>query len=194
MVVFRGETVVENAVFLLDVAGRSWIKLSSSGPWPQNLYELTALAYDSKRERLVLHGGGKDRDELWEFEIDKGVWRKLNPAGSAPVCQREAVYIPGEDVFFTLGYPVDKPEKLGVYVYGMDENKWYRVEIEPPPGKDSRVLVSQNRAITYDPIHKVILMVLGERSGGDAGQAQVYALRLNVDRSGSLESGGPLGR
>jgi len=177
-VIFQGEKVVENAVFLLDVAGRAWKKLSTSGPWPQNLYEMTALVYDAQRERLLLHGGGEKRDELWEFRIGSGVWKRLNPQGSSPVCQREGVYIPEQDVFFTMGSPDSDPERIGVYVYGASENAWEFVDVDPPPGKDGRVLVSQNRALTYDPMNRLVLMVLGERSDGDEGHTQVYAMRF----------------
>ena len=63
MVTFRGERVVENSLYLLEVARKRWVKLTKDGPWPQNLYEMTALVYDSKRDQIILHGGGPDRDE-----------------------------------------------------------------------------------------------------------------------------------
>lgn len=182
-VIFQGEKVVENAVYLLDVAGREWEKLSTSGPWPQNLYELTALVYDDKRERLLLHGGGEKRDELWEFSIGSRSWRKLSPSGPAPVCGREAVYLSAEDLFFTLGSPAGDSDRVGVYVYIPVKNSWRFVDIDPPAGRDGRVLVSQNRALTYDPEHNVVLMVLGERRAGDISEAQVYALRFNLGSS-----------
>ena len=182
-VIFQGKKVVENAVFLLDVEGREWKKLSTSGPWPQNLYELTALVYDSRRNRLLLHGGGAQRDELWEFRIGSGLWKKLEPAGSSPVCRREAVYLPKQDLFFTLGSPAANSEQVGIHVYSAAENTWRFLDIGPPQGKDLEVLLSQNRAVTYDPSRDLILMVLGERNADDAGQAQVYALRIRANGS-----------
>ena len=182
---FKGEKVIENAVFLLDVEGRSWKKLSTSGPWPQNLYELTSLVYDSKMDQLILHGGGVERNELWTFNLSSGRWGKIDPVvkvpkgGEPPVCRREGVYIPGEDVFFTCGSPPGKLEEAGIYIFRVSENAWYRVGIAPPPRKKMRDIVGQNRAITYDPKHNVVLMVLGERSSGDLDNAEIYALRYN---------------
>jgi hypothetical protein len=182
LAVFEGKKVKENAVFLLDVAARRWNKLSGAGPWPQNLYELTALVYDSRRNQLLLHGGGPDRTELWSFSLGSGRWTKLNPqvagGGMPPACDREAVYIPGEDAMLTAGTPPDGSAGPGMYAYRPAENTWTRLEIAPPEGLESSSLVMQNRAFTYDPIHNVVLMVLGERSG-DLGRAVVYGLRYN---------------
>ncbi|MFC1563194.1 hypothetical protein ACFL4Z_04010, partial [candidate division KSB1 bacterium] len=133
---------------------------------------------------LILHGGGEERDELWIFKIDAGKWLKMNPSvfspkgENPPVCRREGVYIPGEDVFFTCGYSAEKRNEPGVYVYRVSENAWHRVNISPPPGEDMRSIVGQNRAITYDPKHNLVLMVLGERRG-NVGKAVAYALRYN---------------
>ena len=181
VVVYQGRKVVENAVFLLDVESRAWRKLSGEGPWPQNLYEMTALVYDSRREQLILHGGGPRRDELWTFGLDVGRWRKLDPSLEAleikepPVCRREAVYIPSEDVFLTGSYPHRQSSAAGMYAYRVGENAWHRIAIPPPEGRDPRSIIGQNRALTYDPARNLVLMVLGER--GDAGKAVVYALR-----------------
>jgi hypothetical protein len=175
----------ENAVYLLNVADKKWNKLSKGEPWPQNLYEMTALVYDSRRKQLILHGGGEKRTELWVFNLKRGLWRKLKvdaarlPDGAAPVCRREAAYIPSQDVFFTCAYPSGNYENAGVYVYRVGQNRWYRVEIPLPEGISQRTLAGQNRAFTYDPKHNLILMVLGERSGSDVGKVRVYALRYN---------------
>jgi len=181
---FNGEMVKENAVFLLDGAKRSWKKLTRTGPWPQNLYELTALAYDTRRNRVILHGGGPERTELWIFNPSTGLWRNMNPAviasggGGPPVCRREGFYIASEDVFFTCGYAPGAGDDPGVYVYRVGENAWYRVEIPPPEGLEPWSVVQQNRSITFDPGRNLVLMVLGERSG-DFVDAVVYGLRYN---------------
>ncbi|MBN2288915.1 MAG: hypothetical protein JXQ83_06240, partial [Candidatus Glassbacteria bacterium] len=183
-VLFNGEKVKENAVFLLDAAKRSWSKLTYTGPWPQNLYELTALAYDTRRDRVILHGAGPERDELWIFDPQIGRWRKMDPAvrpqgaGGPPVCRREGVYLPAEDVFFTCGYAAGSQDNPGVYVYQVASNAWYRVEIPPPEGLEAWSVAQQNRALTYDPSHGLVLMVLGRQSG-DLADAVVYGLRYD---------------
>ena len=87
----------DKAIFLLDVAHKRWQKLSEGQPSPQNLYEMSSLAYDSKRDQVILHGAGQRRDELWTFDIHSHRWKNmqpavLNPQGAMPpVCAREAV-------------------------------------------------------------------------------------------------------
>jgi len=175
----------ENSVYLLDVAQERWLKLSKGEPWPQNLYEMTALVYDSRRKQLILHGGGEERTELWAFHLRRGLWRKLKaakknlPEGKAPVCRREAVYVPSQDAFFTCSYPPGKSEQAGVFVYRVGQNAWHRVDIPLPEDVSQRAIAGQNRALTYDSKNNLILMVLGSRSGSDVGSVAVYALRYN---------------
>lgn len=185
IVTFNGKQVVENAVYLLDVAGRTWKKLSTTGPWPQNLTENTNLVYDSKRDHLILHGGGARGNEIWIFEIDTGRWIKKNPVmalsrrRNSPVCRREGVYIPPEDTYFTLGYEPDKRDDPGVYVYRVSENAWYRVNIPPPVGRYMKNIVRPNLSITYDSIYNLVMMLIGEIPYSNLCSTQVYALRYN---------------
>ncbi len=187
-VTFEGQKMIDNSVYLLDTAGRSWKKLTTGGPWPQNLYEMTALAYDSRRNQLILHGGGPERDELWRFKFSTGRWTKVNPRFAQglekkpPVCRREGMYIPGEDVFFTCGYPAGASDDPGVWVYRPGENRWYRVNIPPPEGMQAWSVTQQNRSMAYDPKHNLVLMVLGQRAG-DLVEAVVYALRYDHSRA-----------
>jgi hypothetical protein len=166
-----------NSVYLLDVAARQWKKLPNPGPSPDNLYELTELVYDSKRDQLLLHGGGVNRDELWSYSLAAKRWAKLEPQGATPpVCGREAVYLPKADVLLTAGSPAAGPESPALYAYHVGQNRWEKLTFPPPAGRRAADLVSQNRAWTYDPVRALVLMVLGTRRG-DVGSAQVYALR-----------------
>lgn len=174
-VMWDGQSVKENAVYRLDSAAARWEKLSGDrGPWPQNLYEMTALVYDSRRDQLILHGGGRQREEIWTFS-QKGGWRRMDPRGRAPVCRREAVYIPEADVVFTSGTPAGE-EKPAFYAYRVEENSWVELSLEPPEGR-REALLGQNRGLVYDPLHRLVLLVLGERGG--AGRAVIYALRYD---------------
>ncbi len=159
---------VDNAICLFR--GTAWERLDKGQPSPQNLYEMTSLAFDSKRQQVILHGGGKRRDELWTFSPRTGGWKNMNPSapeGSAPPeCMREAVYIPSEDVFLTLG--------AELWAYRVSENHWEKVDVEAPPGH-----AGQNRAMVYDPKGRMVLLVLG--ANGDAGTASVYGLRLSLN-------------
>jgi hypothetical protein len=173
----------ENSVYLLDVAGRRWNKLGGPGPRPRNLYEMTALVYDSKRDQLILHGGGPQRDELWRFSLAGTAWEKIEPqfaepAGKPPACRREAVYIPDQDVLLTAGQPAGTREPASIWAYHVGDNRWHNTGIVPPHGKRPADVGGQNRAWTYDPRHKLVLMVLGDRAG-DRARAQVFALRYD---------------
>ncbi len=163
-----------NSVYVLNVAGRHWKQLPNPGPWPENLYELTALVYDSKRDQLLLHGAGPHRDEMWRYSLAAQRWEKLEPGGApAPRCQREAVYLPESDVMLTASAG-------SLYAYHVGRNQWEKLEIPPPPGRRATDLNSQNRAWAFDPAHNLVLMVLGV-SRGDLGSTQVYALRYRGD-------------
>jgi N-acetylneuraminic acid mutarotase len=156
------------AVYMYSVASRSWKRLDDpAGDSPQNLYEMTSLAYDSRRDRLILHGGGASRDELWTFDMRSRQWQNMRPrtSGAAPACSREAVYLPKEDIFLTYGN--------GVRTWSVSENAWHVVQI--PFDVEPASAVGQNRALVYDPKRDVVFLVLG--AGGDDGLAQVYALR-----------------
>ena len=124
---------------------------------------MTSLAWDSRRGRLILHGAGARRDELWTFDPKSGRWENRRPAGGPPRCMREAVYIPGQDLFLTFG--------PGTWTYSPAGNVWRKLDIPDPAQR-----TGQNRAMVYDPKRDAVLLVLG--TGGDAGRASVYALRL----------------
>jgi hypothetical protein len=157
----------DNAIFLLR--GERWERLSRRQPSPQNLYEMTSLAYDSKRDVVYLHGGGARRDELWSFAMKSRWWKNLKPRGAAPPsCGRESVYIPGEDVLLIYG------ERGVTWTYTPAGNAWRRIAVAV--GDDLPARAGQNRAMVYDPRRDLVFLVLGAR-GGDVGEASVYAMR-----------------
>ncbi len=169
------QTPEDKAVYQFEAGNRNWKRLSHGQVSPQNLYEQTSLAYDSKRDQILLHGGGKNRDELWIFEMATRIWKKMQPRilteqyAPPPVSTRESVYIPGEDIFLTLGNDSD------IWAYSVDENTWHREKIPWDAGSSAVLGANQNRAMVYDPKHRVVLLVLG--GNGDDGRASVYALK-----------------
>lgn len=166
----------DKAAWLFEAAQKRWVRLSDGPPSPQNLYEMTALAYDPKRDRLLLHGAGRGRDELWELGFAARRWKNLEPAGDAPPsCLREAVYLPSEDVMLTYGPAPEARNTPALWAYVPAENRWRRVEIAPMTGIEAGARAGQNRALVYDPKRDLVLLVLG--TGGDQGKASVFALR-----------------
>jgi hypothetical protein len=156
----------DNAIFLLH--GAQWERLSTHGSAPQNLYEMTSLAWDSKRKQVILHGAGARRDELWTFDPATKQWTNRKPTVEGgedpPACTREAVYIPAQDTFLIYG--------AGTWGYNPARNMWRRTAIAEPAER-----AGQNRAMVYDAKRDVVLLVLG--ASGNEGRASVYALRYS---------------
>jgi hypothetical protein len=175
----------DNAVYRYSVAQKNWKRLGEAQSSPQNLYEMTSLAYDSQRDRLFLHGAGKARDELWAFDLKTNRWSYLKPtvaaAAAPPGCNREAVYLPGQDVLLTFGPAPEQRAVPALWAYKPGENMWHRIELAPPPGIEPRTAAGQNRALVYDPKRDLVLLVLG--TGGDQGQALVHALRYRHEEA-----------
>jgi hypothetical protein len=171
----------DNAVFRFSAATRQWERLGTPQPSPQNLYETTSLVHDRKRDRLLLHGAGKNRKELWAFDLKTHQWTDLKPAvstpagGAPPTCNREAVYLPAQDVMLTFGPAPGKRGGPALWAYLPVENAWHEVAMAPPPDIEPRTAAGQNRALVYDAKRDLVLLVLG--TSGDRGRASVYALR-----------------
>jgi hypothetical protein len=178
----------EKSVFAFDAAKKTWKRLGDAKqPSPQNLYELTSLAYDSQRDQVLLHGAGGQRDELWAFDLKTNQWKDLKPkvaapaGASPPVCNRESAYIPGQDVMLTYGPGPEKRSIPALWAYRPGENTWHRVELAAPPGINAALATGQNRALVYDPKRDLVLLVLG--TGGDQGKTAVFALRYRHDQA-----------
>jgi hypothetical protein len=169
----------DRSVYRFDAAARAWTRLGGPQPAPQNLYEPTSLAYDSKRDQLILHGGGARRDELWTFDLKTGRWRKIDPAitggGAPPVAARESVYIPGDDTLLISRAAPAGSSEPEMWAYRPGENAWHRQPIPAREGIEPARWSGQNRAMVYDPKRGLVLLVLG--TGGAAGRAFVWALR-----------------
>jgi hypothetical protein len=177
----------DNAVFQFDAAGKQWKRLGERQPSPQNLYEQTSLALDTRRDQLLLHGAGKNRDELWAFDLKTNRWRKLEPkvasptgGGTPPAGNREAVYLPAQDIFLTYGPGPSRRAEPALWSYGVAENAWHQIAVEPPPGTEPRVAAGQNRALVYDAARDLVLLVVG---ANDRGEARVYAMRYRQNQA-----------
>jgi hypothetical protein len=176
----RSQPPRDTAIYLFDTSQSRWTRLDAPQPSPQNLYEMTSLAYDSKRDRVILHGGGESRDELWAFELTTRRWRNLRPkvldapGAAPPVCAREAAYLPNRDVLLAFARVKSNPQRLALYVYRASDNSWTQSNI-PMPRRVGLGEDNENRAMVYDAKHNLVLLVLGE--GGDTGKAAVYGMR-----------------
>jgi hypothetical protein len=147
---------------------------------------MTSLAHDSKRDRLLLHGAGAKQDELWAFDLKTNRWQNLKPRVAAPrdavppTCNREAVYLPDQDVLLTFGPAPGKESGPALWAYAGKDNAWRRIAIDAPPGIDPRIARGQNRALLYDTNRDLVLVVLG---ANDRSQSLVFALRYRHDQA-----------
>jgi hypothetical protein len=166
---------LDNMVYLLDVAGKRWMRLGPKQNSPQNLYEMTSLAYDSKRDRLMLLGGGASRNELWAFDAPAKKWIHLEPAGGRPQTSREAVYLPAQDVMLICAPDRQDRGALAIWEYSPARNTWRRAPVSFAGGAP-RGAAGQNRAMVYDAKQDLVLLVLGANEAG----AAVYGMRYSA--------------
>jgi hypothetical protein len=175
----------DTAVYLFRWLSKRWTRLGKPQPSPQNLWEMTSLVYDSTRDRVILHGGGKKRNELWTFDLRTHRWEKLKSTveGGAepPECSREAVYLPHEDVVLIFGPAPQDRSQFQLWAYKVSESTWHQIDIPAPAAADSAWEFSQNRAMVYDPNRDLVFLVLG--TGGDRGKAFVFALKYRHDQA-----------
>jgi hypothetical protein len=182
-----GDPEEDKALYLFDAAKKAWKRLGEKQLAPQNLYEMTSLAHDTRRDQILLHGGGTKRDELWAFDLKTNRWTNRQPkvaapeGGSPPPCNREAVYLPAQDVMLLYGPSGEKGNQPGLWVYKPADNTWTRMVLDPPPGVEPRLAAGKNRALVYDAKRDLVLLVLG--GGGDKSKAMVYAMKYRHDQA-----------
>jgi galactose oxidase-like protein len=167
----------DTALFFLNAKDGGWQRLSEKETSPQNLYERTSLAYDSNRDRVLLHGGGPNRDELWSFELKAKHWKNLAPTVLAPrrakppASGREAVFLAKQDLLLIYAASSKEPRVWTLWAYRPTQNVWEELEF---PGKDIPRRMGWNDALIYDARRDLILLV----AGPSEGKASVYALRF----------------
>jgi hypothetical protein len=167
----------DTALSLFDAKAGRWQRLGEKQPSPQNLYERTSLAYDSNRDRVLLHGGGANRDELWSFELKENRWKNLTPTvmkpqgGKLPASGREAVFLAKRDLLLIYAASSKEPRVWRLWAYRPSQNVWEELELS---GKDIPRRMGWNDALVYDASRDLILLVAGPTEG----KASVYALRF----------------
>jgi len=176
---FSAQVPEDTALSLFDAKAGLWQRLGEKQTAPQNLYERTSLAYDSNRDRVLLHGGGENREELWSFELKEKRWKNLTPTvitprgAKPPTSGREAVFLAKQDLLLTYAASSKEPQTWTLWAYRPAQNVWEELEIS---GRDVPRRMGWNDALIYDARKDLILLVAGE--GGDTGKASVYALRF----------------
>ena len=73
-----------------DSAKKAWQRLGERQPSPQNLYEQTSLALDTKRDQLLLHGGGDETGRALDLRPEDPALDESPAQGGGPRRRRPA--------------------------------------------------------------------------------------------------------
>ncbi|MBI2806190.1 MAG: hypothetical protein HYX68_14510 [Planctomycetes bacterium] len=166
------------ALWRLDAASKAWKPLPLKGDLPATGADHHGMAYDSKRDRLLLFSDlGKNRGDVLQYDFKSGTTRWLNAGGKdkAMAQARETAYIPEADAVL-IGAHVKGSAAWPLYDCGT--NSWRAVELKgaDPVGKKS---FNNSMGLVYDP-HRRLVWAVGQYS-------QVHVLKLDARSAKALE-------
>lgn len=146
----------------LDSESRAWKPLPLIGELPAKTADQHGMAYDSKRDRLLLFsdaGPKKGNVAAYDFKTGEAKW--LDPAGmdKALVHCRETVYLPDADLVLIGGRVKDAAGAWRWLVYDCASNAWGSVELpgDDPVGKAGAF--NNSMGLMYDPARKFVWAV-----------------------------------
>jgi hypothetical protein len=150
---------------------RRWQPLPLKGEMPQTSADHHGMAYDSRRERLLLFSDlGPHKGDVLAYDFKTGTTRWLNAAGKdrALAPARETVYLPDEDAVLIGAH---KPGSALWLMYHCAANAWVGVELKgaDPIGKKA---FNNSMGLMYDP-HRRLIWAVGQYS-------HVHVLRLDA--------------
>ena len=146
--------------------GQSWTVLDSLGPPVRNL---GGVAYDQRRDRLVLYGGSYSADlvydETWEWSPGTG-WARRAVNGPGKRDHTDMVYdAERQRVVLFGGQSV--PGTLATGTWTWDGTSWQ----ESPSGAVANRI---HHTMVYDPTGRRTLLFGGITSSGDAGDTWAW--------------------
>jgi hypothetical protein len=148
----------ETGLFLLAAKTRTWGKLPLQGTLPRVSADEHGMAYDSKRDRLLLFSGvDANKGDVTAYDMRTGEARWLGAAGrsKAGVRSREAVYLPEHDAVL-IGKTIAGADGEPVWLlYDCPKNSWLGVHLggAGPIGKDGSMV---SLALMYDASRKMV--------------------------------------
>lgn len=116
----------DSGLWRLDAATRLWRPLPLEGGLPEQSPDQHGMAYDSRRDRLLLFSGvGRRRGDVVEYALATGRARWLEPAGRerAAAPSRETVYDPTGDAVL-IAARTQRGESMEWLVYDCQRNEW----------------------------------------------------------------------
>jgi hypothetical protein len=152
-------------------AARTWKPLPLKGEMPDTSPDHHGMAYDSRRDRLLLFSDlGKHKGDVLAYDFKTGTTRWLNAAGrdKALSPSRETIYLPEEDEVLIGAHNKDGSLWL---MYDCAANAWAGLELKgaDPIGKRA---FNNSMGLVYDP-HRRLIWAVGQYS-------QVHVLRLDA--------------
>lgn len=161
----------------LNASRRSWEALPLTGTLPAKGADQHGMAYDAKRDRLLLFSNvGPTKGDVAAYDFKSGEARWLDAAGKdkAAVPSRETVYLPDIDAVL-IGARVQVAGRWLWALYDCGQNTWRGV---PLPGADpigkgtGNMSFNNSMGLMVDPGRQLVWAV-GQNS-------HVHVLRLDI--------------
>jgi len=148
----------------LDAASRIWKELKLAGDLPAKSPDQHGMAYDSKRDRLLLFSNvGPTKGNVTAYDLKSGEAKLLDAEGKdkAAVPSRETIYIPELDAVL-IGARVSVDGKLHWVLYDCAKNAWFGAELAgaDPIGKGTSGNSFNNSiGLMFDPNRNLVWSV-----------------------------------
>jgi len=154
---------------------RGWAPLPVDGPLPAQRPDYHGMAFDSKRNRLLMVSmADKNKGDVLAYDLKTGKSAWLNAAGKekAAVPSRETVYLPDQDAML-VGARVEVNGKWCWLVYDCAKNAWFALELQgnDPIEKDS---FNNSMGLMYDP-NRQLVWAAGQNS-------HIHVLRVSFSK------------
>jgi hypothetical protein len=146
----------------VDAVSRTWKALPLRGELPATSPDWHGMAYDSRRDRLLLFSGtGKKKGDVVAYDLKDGTARSLAAAGreKAALASRETIYLPELDAVL-IGARVTLEGKPFWALYDCGKNAWYGASLPgaDPIGKGTSSF-NNSMGLMYDPNRKLVWAV-----------------------------------
>ena len=137
--------------------GSRWSLLDATGPPVRNL---GGVAYDSRRDKLVLHGGtfsaSLSYSDTWEWD-PRGGWSRFDVPGPGTRDHTQMAFDPERGVAVLFGGQAT-PMSFPADTWEWDGTQWAQVATAGPPPR-------VHHAMSYDPLGHRVLVFGGAESG-----------------------------
>lgn len=145
-------------------------------------------AYDSKRNRLMVWGGGHSDysgSEIYAFDVPTLQWIRLSSPTGDPTSvhsYNHLQYLPKQDAFFAVGgatWP-NGSATSATWLFNLSTSQWIKAPDAPGTAYS---LWGYNMTTGYDPFSDSVLVAGYAQSAGFQASTKTWKLFNNADRS-----------